>query len=150
MKLKKQKTLCCSLSQDPSIHELRPFPFLPLYVVYCSKLLLQPLLNYSGVSLFHWLPGVFHPLVSFIQVSDVRMLLQYTIKITWSVSACVEASHTASFFFLSRSVILCYFIALASVYANSVALLKSQLKMASFSAIFFIINLNTSACSLIH
>lgn len=69
--MNKTKKFCRSLFQDPSIDELRPFPWLPLYVVHCSKLFLQPPFDDTGVSLFHWLPSVFHPSVSFVQVSEI-------------------------------------------------------------------------------
>lgn len=40
-------------------------------------------------------------------------------------------------FFLCGSVVLCYFIALATVYGNSVALLRAQLKLASSFDFFY-------------
>lgn len=43
-------------------------------------------------------------------------------------------------FFLCGSVVLCYFVALASVYGNSVALLRAQLKLASSFDFFFFFN----------
>lgn len=42
-------------------------------------------------------------------------------------------------FFLCGSVVLCYFIALASVYGNSVVLLRAQLKLASSFDFFFLL-----------
>lgn len=144
----KTKKLCCSLSQDPSIAELRPFPLISLYVVHCPKLFLQSLFKISRVSIFHWLPSVFHPLVSFIQVSEVSAEMQECYCSSTEIFSQSKLHgqplpvfrHHNMFFcffcFLSGSVVLCYFIALASVYGNSVALLKRQLKMASFSANF--------------
>lgn len=53
----------------------------------------------------------------------------FAVQMTYSASVCVTASHHC--FLLSGSIMLCYFIALASVYGNSVSLLRQQLKMAS-------------------
>lgn len=142
--------MCFPLSiQDPSFHGLWSFPFLPQHVVDCSNIFLQPLWNYTGVSLLYWFPGILHPFVCAILVSELvlsvgllfwyihyyilkpkyRMQPIFYLHIIWPFTVHFMVYNHGSF--LPGSVVMCYFITLASVYGKSVAMLRAQLKLVS-------------------
>lgn len=126
-------------TQNHSIKRMWSFPFFPLHVGDCSIHFLQPLYNYTGVSVLHRFPSILHPFVFVIWVSGLSESLLYIYSIYYVYSSTFDSvvlwfstvcfmlyNHRSSLLF---SVMLCYFIALAAVYGKSVALLRAQLKL---------------------